>query len=636
MPNAPSAAVLPRLLVLFVLVAVAAVGVGATTPSEAPASVGQPAAGEPAAAPPLATAQAAAAAPATAAPATPEVFVDQVEVRVVNLDVVVVDKAGNRVTGLGKDDFEVREDGKVVPITNFFAYDTPLLAPAPDEGRRGRPRRNEPPAVDPNAAAYAVDLDLAALPPPVVWAFYVDQARMDPGPRGELFKEMRTFAGRAVGPRDFALAASFDGQALRLLSPLAQGAAAADAALAKAAKQRGFTTDYASRRNGLLREIAQADVTEEVAQEEAARLLDAIDNLTEDEYRASRRAMDALRDLLAVVGGVEGRVVLVIGATGFDTRPGEALYATWRAKFGVLGSDIGGNTGERELDSRWADLPREFTRLIRSTNSGRFTVFTVQAPQLDTGRGPNISAATSGEVQVSAPIEASGVDVSALSQGSSLAAMAEATGGRTFVSGPDLDESLEVVRGDLASYYSLGYRPARADSDGFHEVDVRVKREGLRALHRDGVTVESRDEQAASSAVSALLAEGPLDNLFGAIVEAGAPTAAKGWRGKNKQVPLTVKVPLREVTLLPAGGSHQGKLRFHFGLRDNDGNFRRLESRPLTFSVPDDQLAAARGKFVSFKVEVVLEPGRYRFSASILDELGGVSGVAATEVVVAK
>src|SRR5262249_1682411 len=42
-----------------------------------------------------------------------------VEVRVVNVDVVVTDKAGHRVTGLTKNDFEILEDGKPQTITNF-------------------------------------------------------------------------------------------------------------------------------------------------------------------------------------------------------------------------------------------------------------------------------------------------------------------------------------------------------------------------------------------------------------------------------------------------------------------------------------------------------------------------------------
>jgi hypothetical protein len=49
-----------------------------------------------------------------------QTLVESIEVRVANIDVVVRDKAGNPVTGLTKDDFELFEDGKKQPITNLY------------------------------------------------------------------------------------------------------------------------------------------------------------------------------------------------------------------------------------------------------------------------------------------------------------------------------------------------------------------------------------------------------------------------------------------------------------------------------------------------------------------------------------
>ncbi|MEA2463458.1 MAG: hypothetical protein QOJ98_1205, partial [Acidobacteriota bacterium] len=47
---------------------------------------------------------------------------ETVDVSIVNVDVVVTDKAGNRVHGLKQEDFELRENGKVKPISNFAEY----------------------------------------------------------------------------------------------------------------------------------------------------------------------------------------------------------------------------------------------------------------------------------------------------------------------------------------------------------------------------------------------------------------------------------------------------------------------------------------------------------------------------------
>jgi hypothetical protein len=49
----------------------------------------------------------------------PQSFGETLDVRVVNIEAVVVDKDGNRVSGLNREDFRLRVDGKEVPIEYF-------------------------------------------------------------------------------------------------------------------------------------------------------------------------------------------------------------------------------------------------------------------------------------------------------------------------------------------------------------------------------------------------------------------------------------------------------------------------------------------------------------------------------------
>src|SRR5436309_15708007 len=55
------------------------------------------------------------------APPQGETFFESVDVSVVNVDVYVADKSGKRVHGLKREDFDLYEDGKPVPISNFYA-----------------------------------------------------------------------------------------------------------------------------------------------------------------------------------------------------------------------------------------------------------------------------------------------------------------------------------------------------------------------------------------------------------------------------------------------------------------------------------------------------------------------------------
>src|SRR4051812_35599776 len=45
---------------------------------------------------------------------------ERIDVRITNVDVVVTDRAGNIVTGLTKDDFELLENKVAQPIVNFY------------------------------------------------------------------------------------------------------------------------------------------------------------------------------------------------------------------------------------------------------------------------------------------------------------------------------------------------------------------------------------------------------------------------------------------------------------------------------------------------------------------------------------
>ena len=56
-------------------------------------------------------------------PATGPEFFESIDVNLVNVDVYVTDKKGNRINGLTRNDFELFEDKKPVQITNFYAVE---------------------------------------------------------------------------------------------------------------------------------------------------------------------------------------------------------------------------------------------------------------------------------------------------------------------------------------------------------------------------------------------------------------------------------------------------------------------------------------------------------------------------------
>ena len=72
-----------------------------------------------------------------------------IEVHVANVDVVVLDRAGKPITGLTKDDFQLFENGKPQPLTNFYEMRSQTLA-TPSEPAAAAPA---PGAAEPSPEA---------------------------------------------------------------------------------------------------------------------------------------------------------------------------------------------------------------------------------------------------------------------------------------------------------------------------------------------------------------------------------------------------------------------------------------------------------------------------------------------------
>src|SRR5437016_2580342 len=128
-------------------------------------------------------------------------LVETIEVHVVNVDVVVTDREGNRVRGLTKDDFELYEDKRPQTITNFYEARDDVRPPA---------------AQAPGSAA-------APAPPEQRqhrrFAFFVDNDSLHPTVRKEVIASLHKFVDANFRPGDEASVISFN-RAPKIVPPL--------------------------------------------------------------------------------------------------------------------------------------------------------------------------------------------------------------------------------------------------------------------------------------------------------------------------------------------------------------------------------------------------------------------------------
>src|SRR4029077_15843939 len=124
---------------------------------------------------------------AAAPPAEPS-FGEALEVNVVNVDVYATDKDRQRVTGLGKDDFELLEDGKRVAISNFEV----VAADA------------SPAAAASGAAAVRAPEDAENL------VVYLDDFNIRPAHRARAVQQLGDFLAHKLAPGDRVMLVTYD------------------------------------------------------------------------------------------------------------------------------------------------------------------------------------------------------------------------------------------------------------------------------------------------------------------------------------------------------------------------------------------------------------------------------------------
>lgn len=549
----------------------------------------------------------------SAAAQEPPTFGEAIEVAVREVDVVVLDRDGRPILDLAREDFELYENGRPVEIVNFAAYRDVAGSSAPGSSST---------LASDGASAGTFTLFAA---PPTTWVVYLDQSRLFRKARLDLLTQLERFFLDGLRPGDRGMVLSFDGVSLAELAPLGSDTETLAEALAKArrgvpATQFASSADRARILDALVNVSAMDD---ETALREAQVLMLEIESVAEQDVLRGAADFRALHDLLGLIAGIEGRVALILASGGFPSSPASDLLRAYEARYALLSPETArrADVGRRALDERARRQLVSYTRLVDTLNSSRVTVYSIFGGG---DRGPHIDSEVGG-VPALAPGQAITPEAA-----SSVARFAAATGGRSFVAAPDLASRLDAARSDLTHYYSLGYRPTGEAPR--RRVEVRVGRPGARAIHRSHVAFRSGEVLAGDTAVTRLLDVDPPREPFGLSLTVGEASGSS----KNLRVPVEVRVPLRNVTVLPRDGGFRGKLLVHFALRRPNGAFLRLEPRPIAFEIPEGKLDAALAQHVSMRVEILVEPGPQRLAVSVLDEAAGVVGTVAADFEVAR
>ncbi len=528
------------------------------------------------------------------APKGGEGFGESLDVTVVNVDVYVTDKKGNRVSGLTKDDFDLFEDGKPVKISNFYSVEngrpTGALAGV-EETAPGQP----PPERKGGAPPVPEDQRLRLI-------VYLDNFNIHPFNRNRVLKEVRVFLHNHISREDRVMLVTYDRE-LHIRSGFTSDPDLVNDILTDQEKVTGSAVHADSDRKLILDQIQQST--------NATEALDYARGYAESVMNDLTFTIDAMKKMVDSMAGLPGRKAILYVSDGIPLKAGEDMFYAVQNKYQE------GSSGalNEAIDF---DASRRFAELSSKANANRVTFYTIDAGGLRGYSSNSAENATNDQGIYLDQIELSNMQAP-------LQMLAEDTGGVSIINANRVLPDLERLSSDFNTYYSLGYSPVHSGDGRYHKIEVKLKKKGLTARHRDGYRDKSPETQMSDSTLAVL--QFPFEqNPLAIDLEFGHSTAREDG---FYLVPVAVKIPLGRVTLIPRATSQEASLRLFFAAIDSDGNTSTVQQARVPINIPNADVAKAKGKYYVYTVSLLMRRGNSRIAVGLRDEAAASSSFTA-------
>lgn len=510
----------------------------------------------------------------------PSLFGEQIEVRVVNVEVVVTDKDGNRVSGLTPADFRLRVDGKEVPVEYF------------SEVRGGQ-------AVTPGAAPQGEAIPgLPTLAPGTAvgtsYLVFIDDLFSIQPRRNEVLRSLQAELTR-LRPEDRMAIVAYDGRSLDMLSTWSSS----ERTLSRALDQAIGRPAHGVQR---LAELRNFETTQRM-------------NASVGVVPGPRSAFSKQLSLEEIgyaerLSSLVGRTVNAAVSTlrGFASPPGRKVLLLLSGGWPYSPADFAINDPNRVLVSS-REVPRgeELLRPLTDTaNRLGYTIYPVDVPGVEV-QGPDASFASP---------TATGLNLRENEVHAALEYVAESTGGRALINSLR-DKALPTVEADTRSYYWLGFTPGWQKNDKRHDVRVEVTRPGLRVRSRDSFLDLSRKTEVSMMVESAMLFGSAPGASVAMPMEVGTPVRD----GRKEMVlPITLAIPVDGITVVPVEGKHVSEMELRVAAVDENGDRSDIPVIPLRMSL--DQPPPA-GAYLRYDTKIRLRRIEQHLIVAIFDPLSG-------------
>lgn len=526
------------------------------------------------------------------------IYVERIDVNVVNIEVVVT-RHGKPVNGLGRDSFKIVDDGGDVEISNFYEVHDGARSVGLDFQSAGGV--GEPPLE--KERAHIVIL--------------IDNTFLSPATRKQSLSELRKYFDSIRSQQNLIMVVTHD-TSIRVEQSFTNDATEIDAAIVRALKTTSSGGMTMSSERILQRKIEAAPGDPDVpdAELEALEVLSFINGYAEEVAMNVRRSTYDIERFLGSLAGIPGRKAVIYLADTIPTKPAERLFHMWFEKWGqAFGARAGLQSPEIAIENY--DSSTDLDNLIAGASANRVAFYPISSnsdPSLiglsASNAGSNVSSITPGTAARMSSLGSNGLKL-----------MARATGGSVASETAGVASLVQVLETDLGSYYSLGFNAPHGGDGKTHNVEVVVDEPGVEVRYLRSYRDKTGDEKIRDKTLSALFLQ-QTNNPLEAWVEVGKPEREK----KNRYlVPIEVKFPLGNLTLVPEAQSHRGSVSICVIVRSDEGEVSEATIIPVPVSIPNEQILAANNSAAAWPTKLAMRPGAQLVGISIRDDVTMIS-----------
>jgi len=522
-------------------------------------------------------------------------FSDELEVNLVNIDVYVRDNKGRPVTGLSADDFVVREDGALKQITNFSALTENLIRTV-----LVGPAAAPPPPVEPEAEPGG---DEAAAPRirPTWVVLYIDQENLQPLDRTRVLRRVREFVRSSLEPPVQMMVVANEGS-LKVKLPFTRDAKEVDGVLRGLGTYSGGWMDRESARTDLVERIRELEAEQKRrsgGDKGSRQLYQEVIAAAREESQALTQSLGALRQVVEMLAGIDGRKAIVYVSNGLPMTPGLGLLHEYATAF--HDNTILTYRGRFEKQAAYQSL-------AATASAQEIVMHPIDASGLEVAIGGGADSAY-------------GADPTASKVGSSnfqgsMRYLAERTGGIAVVNTNDVTAGLQRVHEDFSTYYSIAFPDSGAAADTVHKVEIEIPgRKDLDVRYRRRFIHKSLETKVQDQVLTGLLV-GIDDNEMGVTIERlnTVPANSDLWT-----VPVRISVPMSRLALLPIGDQLVGHVALVAGARDADGKRADVQHEEHEVAVPADTDITDRRW--TLESRFLMGAGKHRVVVGLLDRV---------------